>query len=168
MDFMEPIAIFITGVLTRGVIDALMLIAPFRQTIVNIILIRVHPAAGCNDLRDHGLDRHLLHIGQHADDYIAITLDQTQHWRLLVRQRPAPPFSFQPSPTPFSTFLSYNVWTAFVPGDEIHFVGFDLAPQLGRLFLTTMPSCNWVVIIWASPTDRSSSAAICSLDKFKP
>jgi len=167
MDFMKPIAVFITGILTSGVIDTLVLIAPFRQTIVDIILIRVYPTAGYNNLHDHGLDRHLLHIGQHTDDDVAVTLDQTQHRRFLVRQRPTPPFSSQPSPMPFSALLSHDIWTTFVPGYEVHFVGFDFARQVGRLFLTPTPSRNWVVIVWASSTDRSSSAAICSLDKFR-
>ena len=168
MDFMKSIAILITGILASGVIDTLMLIAPLGQTVVDVILICVHQAARCNRLSDHRFDCHLLHIRQHADDHLTVTLEQSQDGRLLVRQRPPSALALQSSPTPFSAFLSHNLWVAFVPCYDVHFVGFDFARQLYRLFLTTMPSRNCVVIVCASPTDRSSSSAICSLDRFRP
>ena len=163
---MKPIAILITGTLrvASGVIDTLMLIAPVGQTVVDVILVRVHQAARCN----HRFDRHLLHIRQHADHHLAITLDQSQHRWLLVRQRSSSPLALQPSPTPFSTFLRNNLRVAFMSSDDIDFIGFDFARQLHSLFLTTMPSRNCVVMAWASPTDKSNSAAICSLDRFRP
>ncbi len=63
MDFMKTISIFIPSVLACRMVDLLMLVTPFGQTIVNVIFIRVDLAAryhaACNDR----FDRHLLYIG---------------------------------------------------------------------------------------------------------
>ncbi len=45
MDFMKPIAIVITSILARGVIDALMRIPPFGQTAIDVVLVVVDQAA---------------------------------------------------------------------------------------------------------------------------
>lgn len=65
MDFMKAISIsiFIAGVLAGRMIDLFMLVAPFGQTIVDIIFIRLDLAAGCHVACYDGLDRHLPHIG---------------------------------------------------------------------------------------------------------
>jgi hypothetical protein len=168
MDFMKSIAIFIAGILARRVVDALMVVAPFGQAVVDVILIGVDQAARRNGLGDDGLDRRLLHVGQHTDNHFAIALDQSQHGRFLTRQGSTSALAFQPPPASGSTFLGNNIWAALVPRHDIHFVGFNFARQAYRLFLTSMPSRSCVVIACASPMARSNSAAICSLDKFKP
>ena len=168
MDFMKPIAIFIAGILASRVIDALMNIAPFGQAVVDVIFVGVDQATRRNGLGDDRLDRRLLYVRQHADDHFTVALDQSQHGRLLVRQGAASALAFQSAPASGSTFLGDNIRAALVPRHEIHFVGFNFARQMGWLFLTSMPSRNCVVIACASPMARSNSAAICSLDKFKP
>jgi len=168
MDFMKPIAIFITSILTGRVIDALMSIAPLGQAVIDVILIGVDQATGRNSLNNHRFDGHLLHIGQHTDDHFTVTLDQPQHRWLFVSQGASSRLTFQPSSPPFATFLGHNIRAALVPSHDIHFVGFNFARQVRRLFLTSMLSRSCVVIACASPTAKSNSAAICSLDKFKP
>ena len=60
---MKTISIFISSVLACRMVDLLMLVTPFGQTIVNVIFICVDLAAryhaACNDR----FDRHLLYIG---------------------------------------------------------------------------------------------------------
>ena len=64
-------------------------------------------------------------------------------------------------------FLGHNVGAALMADHDVHFIGFDDAGQLHRLFLTTIPSRSCVVMVCTSPAARSNSAAICSLDRFR-
>jgi hypothetical protein len=78
MHFMKAIAIFITRIFARRMIDGLVLIAPFFKTRVNIVLIRVQQATRLNHLHQHRFDRYLLDIGQHSNHDFPIPLQQAQ------------------------------------------------------------------------------------------
>lgn len=168
MDFMKTIAIFVTRIFALRMIDRLMRVPPLRQASIDVILISVQLTAGFHRVKNDRLDRRLLHIRQHLNDHLAVTLKQAEDRRFLLRQCAAPPRAFQPPPAAFSPEFSHYFRLPFVTRHHIHFVGFDRAAQFDRLFLTTTPSRNCAVICCASPEAKSSSAAICSFDKFKP
>ena len=77
MNFMKTISIFITGILTRRKIDALMPVAPLLQTIINVVFISINQGVGSNSFCDDGLYGNLLNIGQHLDANRTITLEKT-------------------------------------------------------------------------------------------
>ena len=83
VNLMKSVSILITGIFPSRMIDAFVLIAPFRQAVVDVVLIRVNHTSGGNGLRDDGLDRLLLNIGEHFDENFAIALDETQYGRLF-------------------------------------------------------------------------------------
>src|SRR3954447_15637843 len=76
VNLMEAIAVLVARIFAAAVTDGLVLVAPHRQASVNAVLIGVdHRAFDDRSLNDR-LDRFLLHIGQHAENNLAITLDQ--------------------------------------------------------------------------------------------
>jgi hypothetical protein len=83
VNLMKSISILITGIFPSRMIDAFVLIAPFWQAIVDVVLICVNHTSGGNGFRDDGLDRLLLNIGEHFDENFAIALDETQYRRLF-------------------------------------------------------------------------------------
>jgi len=168
MDFMKPITIFVACIFALRVIDRLVRVPPICQPSIDVIFIGVQLAAKFHPVHNDRLDRRLLNIGQHLDDHLAIALKQAEDRRFLLRQRAAPTRAFQSATTAFSPQFSHNFRMTLVTRHDIHFVGFNGAAQFDRLFLTTTPSRNCAVICWASPDAKSNSAAICSLDKFRP
>lgn len=168
MYFMEPIAIFIACILSLGMINALMSVTPFRQSVINIIFISVDQALRRHGAGQHWVDGRLLDIGQQLDGDFAVPLQQAENRRLLFGQGAAPTRAFQASPTAFSPEFSHNFRVALMPGHDVDFIALDFATQDDWLFFSTTPARNCVVICWASPQARSSSAATCSFDKFKP
>jgi hypothetical protein len=64
MHFMKAIAIFITRIFARRMIDRLVLIAPFFKARGNIVLVRVQQATRMNHLHQHWFDRYLLDVRQ--------------------------------------------------------------------------------------------------------
>ena len=106
VDFVETIAVLVAGILTPGMADRFMLVTPHWQTSVDAVLVGVdHRAFDDHSLNDR-LDRLLLHIGQHAENDLAIALDQAQDRRLFLLQRATATHSFEPSAPPGPTFFS--------------------------------------------------------------
>jgi hypothetical protein len=63
----------------------------------------------------------------HVDDNVAVSLDQSEHRGLFRRKCSAAASSSQTPPPSFAIQVTHNIWTPFVPGDDVHFVSFDLA-----------------------------------------
>src|SRR5690242_2834693 len=115
MDLVEAIAVLVARIFAAAVTDGLVLVAPHWQASVDAVLVGVdHRAFDDHGLNDR-LDRFLLHIGQHPEDDLAITLDQAQDRRLFLFERATAARSFQLSAPSRPTFF----WTA---------AGFPLCP----------------------------------------
>src|SRR3954471_5679752 len=127
VDFVETIAVLVTRIFASAVADGLVLIAPYRQTSVDAVLVGINHRAFDDDGRNDRLDRFLLHIGQHPKNDLAITLDQTQYRRLFLFQRATAASSSKPPAPPGPTFF----WTGCpcAPRDDIDLVGLDGAFQ---------------------------------------
>jgi len=93
VDLAEAVA----GILTSGVADRLMPLAPGWQASVDAILIRVDEGARGDRGRDDRLDRGLLHVGQHAQHDLSAALDQAEDRRLVLLQRAAARRACQPA-----------------------------------------------------------------------
>src|SRR4051812_49493985 len=116
MDLAETVAVLIARVLPASVADRLVLIAPGRQTGVDIVLISVDTGALGHDGLDDRLDRLLLHVGQHAQPHLPAVLDQTEDRRLVLRQRAVSRRSRQPAaasePPPLATAAGWPLCPA--------------------------------------------------------
>jgi hypothetical protein len=85
----EAVPVLVAGILTPGMADGLMLIAPGGQAGVDAILVGVDEGASSDDGRDDRLDRPLLHVGQHAQDHLTPALDQAEDgWLILLERAP--------------------------------------------------------------------------------
>src|SRR3954469_17595557 len=100
MDLAETIAILIARVLAATVADRLVLIAPGRQTCVDVVLVSVDTGTLGHGGLDDRLDRLLLHVGQHAQHHLPAALHQAQDRRLVPRQRAGSRRSRQPAAAP--------------------------------------------------------------------
>src|SRR3954470_11777066 len=86
----EPVAILVAGVFAAPVADRFVLIPPGRQAGVDAILVGMDERAFGNRGRDDRLDRRLLHVGQHVQDYLTSALDQAENgWLVLLPRAPA-------------------------------------------------------------------------------
>ncbi len=113
MHFMKAIAIFITGIFTGRMIDRLVLIAPFFEARVNIVLVRVHQAAGLNHLRQDRLDGHLLDVGQHPNHDFPCALQQSQDRWFFIGQGAPSAFAFQAATAAFAPQFRHSSKRAF-------------------------------------------------------
>lgn len=108
MDLVEAITILVARIFAPAVTDSFVLIAPHRQTSVDVVLVSVdHRALGNCGINDR-FDRLLLNIGQHPEDHLAVTLDQAQDWRFFLFERATAARSFEPSAPSDTIFF----WTA--------------------------------------------------------
>src|SRR5947209_6899785 len=89
VDLAEPVAIVVPGVLAPGVAHGLVAVAPLLQPGVDVVLVGVHQRTFRDTSLDDGPDRHLLHVGEHAQGDLAAALDQAEDRRLVLRQRAA-------------------------------------------------------------------------------
>src|SRR3954447_6935560 len=105
---MEAIAVLVARIFAAAVTDGLVLVAPHRQASVNAVLVGIDHRAFDDDFRNDRLDRFLLHIGQHPENNLTVTLDQAKDWRLFLFERTTAARSLQPSTPPSPTFF----WTA--------------------------------------------------------
>src|SRR5690349_7197628 len=112
---MEAIAILVARIFTAAMTNGLVLVTPHRQASVNAVLVGVdHRAFDDHSLNDR-LDRFLLHIGQHAEDDLAIALDQAQDRRLFLFKRATAARSFEPSAPSGPTFFWTAAWLPLCP-----------------------------------------------------
>lgn len=108
MDFAEPVAIVIAGILAPGMADRFVTIASVFQAGIDIVFISIDQRTRADRLCDDRLDGRLLNVGQHPEDNFAAALDQSQDWRLLLVQGAATTFAFQSPSAPLAAFF----WTA--------------------------------------------------------
>jgi hypothetical protein len=146
MDFMKTISILIAGVLACGVIDALVLIAPFRQAVIDVVCIGVDQTARRNNAGYHWQAGGLLDIRQQTDHDLAILLEQPQDRRFFLRQGAPATLAFQSPSAARTAFLRHDVRLPLVSRDQVHFVGFNLTCRLHGFFFTTIPSRSCVVM----------------------
>src|SRR3954454_18304609 len=86
----EAVAILVAGVFAAPVANRLVLVAPALQAGVDAILVGMDEGALGNRGRDDRLDRRLLHVGQHVQDYLTSALDQAEDgWLVLLPRAPA-------------------------------------------------------------------------------
>jgi hypothetical protein len=168
MDLAEPIAILISGILSLSMINSFMGVAPGFQLAIHAVFIGKNECTGLNGLTNDGLNGLLLDIGEHLNDHFPAPLDHAQNRRLFFVECASPWTAFQPSAASRSPLLKHRFGMPFVSGDDLHFITFHCPTQLDWLFLTTIPSRSCVVMSCTTSLSRSSSAAICWLDKFKP
>src|SRR5919205_127362 len=83
----EPVAVLVACILTPGMADHFVLIAPGWQAGVDTILVGVDERAFGNGGLDDRLDRGLLHVGQHVQDHLATALVQAHE---VEAQHPYP------------------------------------------------------------------------------
>ncbi len=87
VNLVEAVAVFIAGILPSAVADGLVLVAPLRQTAVDVILVGQHEGARRDGRLDQRLYRDLADVFEHADDDLAAALHHAEDWRLFLRQR---------------------------------------------------------------------------------
>ena len=112
----EAVAVVIARVLAPGVADRLVPVAPVLQAAVDVVLVGVDQGAFGDARLDHRPDRHLLDVGEHAQDDLAAALEQAQDRRLVLGERapaggaPQPPAS---AGTPLlATAAGWPLWPA--------------------------------------------------------
>src|SRR5579859_1346386 len=161
MHFMKTIAILIACIFARRMIDRLVLVAPSFQSRIDVVLIGKNQASLLDGLFEEWLDCVLLNIRKHVQHDLSVALDHAQDRRFFPCQRAPSGLTLQTSAATWTPQLSHDFGMAFVTGDNIHLITFNLTAQLNRLFLTAIPSRNCVVMTWTSSGSKSSSAAIC-------
>jgi hypothetical protein len=86
---MEAVTACITGIFALAVADALVLVAPDRQSIVDVILVCIKQLAFRNGRFDERFDRLLLDIGQHVKNNLSAVLNHPDDGRFLLFQSAA-------------------------------------------------------------------------------
>ena len=104
--FAEPVTIVIAGILTPGMADRFVTIAPVFQAGIDVVFISIDQRTRADGPCDDRLDSRLLNVGQHLEDNFAAALDQSKDRGLLLFQGAA--FAFQPPPASQAAFF----WTA--------------------------------------------------------
>src|SRR5438445_1834366 len=115
MGLMEAVAVFVAGILALAMADRLVPMSPLRQAGIDIVFVGMDQRAFGDHRGDDRLDRFLLNVGQHTQDDLSATLDQTQDRWFFLLERAAAWGAFEPSPASFPAFF----WTA---------AGFPLCP----------------------------------------
>src|SRR3954449_1105509 len=112
----EPVAILVAGVVAAPGGERFMLIPPGRQAGVDAILVGMDERAFGNRGRDDRLDRRLLHVGQHVQDYLTSALDQAENgWLVLLPRAPARRAgqpATAPEPPLLATAAGWPLWPA--------------------------------------------------------
>lgn len=122
MHLMEPIAIFIAGILPGRVVDGLVLVSPLLQAVIDTVFVSVDEAAPRNEAFDEWLDGLLLHVGKHLDDYLTVALQHPQDRRLLLLERAPSTASFESAPSSLTLLLPDCLGLSLVTRNDIHFV----------------------------------------------
>src|SRR4051812_31995345 len=86
----KAIPVLVAGVLAAPVTNRFVLIPPGLQAGVDAILVGMDERAFGNRGRDDRLDRRLLHVGQHVQDYLTSALDQAEMGGLSFSSVPRP------------------------------------------------------------------------------
>ena len=122
---MKAIAIFVASILSLGMIDRFVLIAPLGEATIDVVFIRVNEATEGNRFGDDRFNSRLFHISEHPNDYLTVTLDHAQDRRLFFLQGTTPTTSLEAMAAPFP-FLGLDcLRVTLVTGDKVDFVTLD-------------------------------------------
>ena len=102
IDFVHAVPIGFASVFPLAVIDRDMDIALDRETGVNAVLVGIDGTSLLDHQSDPGLDRRLPDIAAEPEETLPTTRDHAQHWWLVSRGCPTPPFPFTPSATTYT------------------------------------------------------------------
>ena len=128
MDFIQAIAICISGVLSPSMVDMLMVISPGTQTCRNTVFVRINKRTWRNSRLNERLDRLLLHVSNHVDDDLTTPLYYPKDgWPPYV-QGATPTLALESVSTSFSPLVLYHLR---LPFRACHYVG-----ELAILFRT--------------------------------
>jgi hypothetical protein len=168
VDFVKAIAVIIPCVFTPTVTEALMRVAPWLQTTVTVVCLRVHTRPGRPGGLDQRLDRHVLDVFSHPDHHVATPLDHAEERRCLGFEG-APsagaPEPAAPTATPLcATSSGWPVWPATMD-TAAHATA---VLNVGDGVLATMPWRHWQVICWTSDGCRSSALAMGACARCSP
>ena len=105
MDLVETVTILITGILASAVTYRLVIIAPLRQSTVDIVLVGQHERTRQDRLLNQRPDRFLAYVFQHMYDNLAAALDHAEDGRLLLFERAAAWCAFEAVSAPFTAFF---------------------------------------------------------------
>jgi hypothetical protein len=105
VNLVEAVAVLITGILASAMAYALVFIAPFRQSSVDIVLVGEHERTGQDRFLNQGPDRCLTYVLEHVYDDLAPALDHPEDGRLLLFQRAAAACAFEAVATPLTAFF---------------------------------------------------------------
>ena len=107
VNFVEAVAIVVASIFPASVIDRVVLVAPFFQSAVDVVLVGVDRRAGCNRSTQKRTDRDLLYVRQQVHHDLSRALNHPQNRRLLLGQSAASTSSLQtPSSPPSAFFLT--------------------------------------------------------------
>ena len=106
MDFTKAVAIVITSIFTRTVADTFVIIAPFLQAAVDVILVGLDQGTWGNRGLHQRLDGHLLDIFQHSNDNGSAAFDHAEDGRFLAFESPASRCAFESSPSTGAPFFA--------------------------------------------------------------
>ena len=108
MHFMEAIPLVITGVFAPAVADRVVVKAPCRQPVVDVVFVSVHASSRRNALIDERPDGGLLDVFEQPNEDRSTALNHADDGRLFALQGAASPRSFQtpPSATPTLFFTA--------------------------------------------------------------
>lgn len=109
-----------------------------------------------------------MHVVEHPDDDLARALDHAEDGRLFRRQGAAPARALQAAATGFPSGFGDLFWLAFVACNNVNLIAFDHAGQDYPLFFLSRPKRKCSVIYCKSSLFKSSSWAICWLERFSP
>jgi len=143
MNFAKAISIFITSIFTRRVIDAFMPVTPFRQTVVDIIFIRINHAAFLITLDRMGWIVTCWTLGsmKMATSPCLWIIPNTGGLFIFQCTRPRFPRNLcrRPSRPSLATILA-----GLYACSNVHFIDLGYPFQFNRLFLsTTLPEADW-------------------------
>ena len=105
MDFVEAVAIFITGILARAVAYRLVIIAPLGQSTVDVVLVGEHERTRQDCLLNQRPDRCLAYVFQHVYDDLAAALDHAEDRGLLLFKRAATWCALEAVSAPLTVFF---------------------------------------------------------------
>src|ERR1700743_1428624 len=105
VDFVEAVAVFVAGIFAPAVADSPVLVAPGRQSVVDVVLVGIELRTFRYDRLDDRLDRLLLDISQHVEDDLSASLDHSEDRWLLLFQSAAARRSLEAPATPRAAFF---------------------------------------------------------------
>src|SRR5688572_8596161 len=102
----KAVTIVITSVFSRTVTHAFVIVAPFFQATVDVILICIDKATQSNRGLNQRLDRHLLDVFQHPNDHVAAAFNHAEDRRFLGGEGTSPSDSLESPSSPRAPFFA--------------------------------------------------------------